>query len=191
MTSKLRQSNEKYYYDLKRLRTGSLLKDADTYYVVLGFGSEFLDASTIIITALFDKKPLHIEEVMSEQTDFLSYFICSTPIIAPPRVIKYDYFSEEESRVFLTKYNMLNPQMSLVYKMNYNFVTSKRTKQGKIYCDYKRLIEDDYYSSFYIRVNDLLYTYPEKKPVLNIKQTAKIPLIEVTENYVKEYYERY
>ena len=75
MTSKLRQSNEKYYYDLKRLRTGSLLKDADTYYVVLGFGSEFLDASTIIIVALFDKKPLHIEEVMSEQTDFLSYFI--------------------------------------------------------------------------------------------------------------------
>ena len=44
MTSKLRQSNEKYYYDLKRLRTGSLLKDADTYYVVLGFGSEFLEA---------------------------------------------------------------------------------------------------------------------------------------------------
>ena len=37
MTSKLRQSNEKYYYDLKRLRTGSLLKDANTYYVVLGF----------------------------------------------------------------------------------------------------------------------------------------------------------
>lgn len=184
-------NKENLYYDLKRLRTGSLLKDVDTYYVVLGFGNEVLDRSTVIIVAPFKVKPLHIEDVMAKQKELMSYFIFETQFIRPPKVIKYDYFSEEDSKVFLTKYHMMYPEDDFVYKMDYSFVTSKRAKQGKIYCDYMCQIKDEYYSLFYIRIKEFLFTYPEKKPAYNIKQNASIPLIEVTENYVKAYYERY
>lgn len=181
----------KLLYDLDKLRTGSLLKDAsDCYGVVLGFGEKFIDKNTVMLVVPCGKeKPLTFADV-SKYFDFT--FISAIIDIDEFKflnVVKYDYFNEQESKNFLLKYNLLYSERPCIFKLKAKRVT--KLKEGKIYQDYLK----------YFFYTDIFPFYKlEHQDLINIETHSVCPYVgkvkdmeflEVTEEYQKEFTEYY
>ena len=179
----------KLLYDLDKLRTGSLLKDAsDCYGVVLGFGKKFIDKNTVMLVVPCGKeKPLTFADV-SKYLDFIfiSAIIDEFKFL---NVVKYDYFNEQESKNFLLKYNLLYPERHCIFKLKAKRVT--KLKEGKIYQDYLK---------YFFYTDEFPFYKLENQDLINIETHSVYPYVgkvkdmeflEVTEEYQKDFLDYY
>lgn len=180
---------KKLWYNLDRLRTGSLLKDENgVYYVVLGFEQKYIDKNTVMLVISCDKKkPLTLEEVGKNLGGiFKDYIITDYKVFD---VINYDYFGEQESRTFLLKYNLLNPEKGYLFQLSAKIVKGDKLKEGKIYQDYLRYFIEIF--PFY-KLNDKdLINLDTQNSYPYVKRVKDMEFLEVTEQYHKEFMKYY
>lgn len=177
-------------YDLDKLRTGSLLKDeSDSYCVVIGFGRKFIDKNTVMLVVSCGKeKPLTFEDV-SKHLDFI--FVSSIiDNVKSLKVVKYDYFNEQESKNFLLKYNLLYPDRQYIFKLNAKRVKADKLKEGKIYQDYLKYMYTDIFPFYKLEHQDLI-NIETNKVFPFVGKVKDMEFLEVTEEYQKEFVEYY
>lgn len=138
----------KIYYDLNRLRVGSLLKRGNAYYFVLGYESMYLNyLSTLTVVGLGRKKPKDLLEVHTflmkkENLDFT--YLLGDKDAKLCSVVKYDYFDFEQSKALLVKYNLLN-STRLYPDIHVKFVKRSKVEKGKYYQDVLKMTRKQVY----------------------------------------------
>lgn len=172
------------WYNLDRLRTGSLLQDAGgNYCIALGFKNQYIDKNaTMLVISCGDKKPLDFDEVAKYFSYTFGFYIIYS--YRPLKVIKYDYFDEEDSKLFLLKYNLLNPDKNYVFQLSAKIVKGKNLKEGKIYQDFlTRFIS--VYPFFTVSGITLINTYT--KEICYLEHVRDTEFLEVSEQYQKDF----
>lgn len=138
----------KIYYDLDRLRVGSLLKRGNAYYFVLGYESLYLNyLSTLRVIGIGKKKPKDLLEVQTflmgkENLDFT--YLLGDKDAKLCSVVKYDYFDFEQSKALLVKYNLLN-STRLYPDIHVKFVKRSKVEKGKYYQDVLKMARKQIY----------------------------------------------
>lgn len=182
---------DKIYYNLKKLRTGSLLRDDYDYYFVLGFLSDILESNTAIAVIHLEKKPKSLSDIAdrlkgNDVFHHIIYFhVFGHPMVNPPKAVDYNYFSEEDSKLFLMKFNMLDSEYRYFYNVCANFTSSKRTKENCFYYDFLDEIGLDY-CSLYQRLGTNLVSVTDKTKKYSIKDES-VRLIELSKEEVERY----
>lgn len=138
----------KLYYDLDRLRVGSLLKRGDSYYFVLGYESLYLNyLSILIVVGMGRKKPkdlLEVQTFLMEKENFDFTYLMGDIDAKLCSVVKYDYFDFEQSKALLLKYNLLN-STRLYPDIHVKFVKRSKVEKGKYYQDVLKMARKQVY----------------------------------------------
>lgn len=200
--------------DIRKIRTGTLLKDYGGYYTVVGFSSSILTSATgMIVVPTIMKPTMHDVEVNIK--DVFTIFVLNEDKcfnFFNFDDIDYDYFSEEQSELLLIKYNFTFPP--LLYRLPIKIVTAGNIKEGRYYQDFLLLFSR--VTPFYQCVHgqlvsidlldkDLLLEYMNKRFIeynfhpendvrvfcsdkTNVIIRKSTQLVEIDKGYINEFY---
>lgn len=175
------------YYDLNKLRTGTLVKckDDTNYYLVLGFESRIINLSANLVLIKCETKKPTLEEIYKHllDKDLIAYpYVSDVTDDKGITICDYNYLSEKESKLLLLKYNFVE-QNKLLYNLGrVKWVKRNQVRNGHYYQD----VLCYYKNKFFVCNNNKLLRVPFLIRDLVMHDGVSERLIEVDETYIEE-----